>query len=151
MIVRLLLSDCFVESGLSGCWEWTGRRHSHGYGLLDGVYAHRIAFELHYGRALGRDTHVCHTCDNPPCVNPTHLFVGTHADNMTDMAKKLRVRTAKLTPDAIRYIRENYKCHHRTFGAIPLGKRFGVNRQAIERVAHGRGWSHVETKPGRTC
>lgn len=76
------------------CWVWTGTRSkSGGYGILsvNGKYvrAHRFSFELHKA-PIGPNMEACHTCDNPPCVNPDHLFEGTHRDNMLDMKRKQR-------------------------------------------------------------
>lgn len=79
----------------SGCWIWTAGRNKLGYGRfgLPGQYktvqAHRFAYEQFYG-PIPEGMFVCHHCDNPPCVNPEHLFVGTHVDNMKDMWSKGR-------------------------------------------------------------
>jgi hypothetical protein len=84
----------------SDCWEWQGATGDAGHGHLGPsgavrrhVQAHRLAWEFFNGQ-IPAGMSVCHHCDNPPCCNPAHLFVGTHADNMRDMARKGRGRKA---------------------------------------------------------
>ena len=103
-----LLADMFWNRVLiphgatdGDCWEWIGGKSDSGYGiLLSGlpsqrrpVRAHRLAWELHYG-PIPPGLCVCHTCDCPGCVNPSHLFIGSHADNMADMKAKGRGRSS---------------------------------------------------------
>ena len=76
-----------------GCWEWSANKNDAGYGRFwicrKGVRAHRFSLELHKGK-IPEGMFVCHHCDNPGCVKPDHLFVGTQSDNMHDMQSKGR-------------------------------------------------------------
>ncbi len=83
-----------TSGGTDACWPWTARVNSEGYGQFDaanksGLFAQRVAFELRV-RQLVPGELVCHHCDNPPCCNPAHLFVGTHLDNNRDRHAKGR-------------------------------------------------------------
>lgn len=82
----------FVQKKPSGCWEWTGSKDKDGYGkfsLNGDMRAHRASYVLFIGK-LKNGLFVCHSCDNPSCVNPEHLWQGTPKDNITDMYKKKR-------------------------------------------------------------
>ncbi len=80
-----------VKKRTRGCWEWTGRRDQAGYGKFDdGILAHRYSFAMHYWEPPV-EMMVCHECDNPRCVRPDHLFLGTQKDNMHDAAVKGRI------------------------------------------------------------
>jgi hypothetical protein len=83
-----------------GCWEWTANRLPWGYGRIfkDGELklAHRASYELHTG-SIPNNMLVCHTCDNPSCVNPKHLFLGTDSDNTKDMILKGRNKNLRKT------------------------------------------------------
>lgn len=84
----------FVQK-TEGCWLWIGAVNDKGYGQiqqgrgLGAVLAHRVSYLIHFGE-FDESLEVCHSCDNPPCVNPSHLFLGTHQDNMDDMVRKNR-------------------------------------------------------------
>ncbi len=82
----------------SGCWLWTAGVNAMGYGFI-GInqrpyLAHRVSWELHNG-PIPNNTLVCHHCDNPPCANPNHLFLGTHQDNSDDKYRKNRAVNAQ--------------------------------------------------------
>jgi len=89
-----------------GCWEWQGSRLPSGYGTIhlrgcgenENHRTHRLSWFIHFG-IIQNDTLVLHKCDNPRCCNPEHLFLGSHLDNMLDMAKKGRFSKVLMNPD----------------------------------------------------
>jgi hypothetical protein len=144
------------KRGPDECWEWQAARVRHGYGRIgtgvgrgiDG--AHRVSWQLHFG-PIPAGMSICHTCDNPPCVNPVHLFVGTQDENWADMRTKGRgsepphrlgeaVNTAVLTEATVRICRERYAAGERT---TDLAREFGVNQSTIKRVVSRKTWKHV--------
>lgn len=146
-----------VRSGPNDCWPWTGEKGYKGYGRFcpDGSLkhgrkqAHRVAWEYTFGTPIPEDLHCCHHCDNPPCCNPTHLFIGTHSDNMRDMKIKGRAKTmrgeahpiAKLDSEKVREIRQLYRSGQ---GSQPsLAKQFGVSSRLIFNIVHRTAWPHV--------
>lgn len=139
----------------NGCWEYQGTLDKSGYGRFtlchkslkpykQKAYAHRAAFALHKGIDPGKKL-VCHTCDNPKCVNPDHLFLGTYQDNMTDMAAKGRARrsdgennpNSKLDWRAVLEIRD--LCE-RGLKDGEIAARYGVTGGAINQIRLGKSW-----------
>ena len=84
----------------SGCWLWMGSQAAHGYGMLSvngkPCRAHRVSWEMYNG-PIPDGLHILHKCDNPPCVNPSHLYAGTHKDNMRDRSERRRHHEMKKT------------------------------------------------------
>lgn len=97
--------------GVDACWPWRGNRQDDGYGRLQSAghayYAHRVALSIALGRPIAAGLFACHRCDNPPCVNPAHLFEGTAGDNLHDSMTKGRWQTKRgvLSPAVIQAIR----------------------------------------------
>lgn len=134
------------------CWLWTGKRDHFGYGIIwngsGPLYAHRVSWELEHGQ-IQRGLCVCHRCDVPACVRPSHLFLGTHADNMRDKVAKGRQGAArgsasgkaKLTDDAVRLIRNT----PRQRGMIvTLARLFGITPARVKALRAGHFWQHLE-------
>lgn len=125
----------------SGCHLWMGTTSDAGYGSIEMppgpgrrrkvVLVHRVVMERHLGRALSADEFVCHRCDNPPCANPDHLFLGSQSDNMRDCARKNRAPGARLSTSEAQEIRALLAKGHR---AASLAQRFGITRSAVYRV-----------------
>jgi hypothetical protein len=123
----------------SGCWLWCGAATSNGYGSF-GRHgkAHRVAYESTHG-PIPAGLCVCHTCDVRACVNPSHLFLGTHADNNRDMARKGRLVNpcgedhgrSRLNAVQVAAIRSS------NLTGTDLAKKFGVSHQQIYRI---RAW-----------
>lgn len=140
----------------SGCIEYQGHRDRKGYGrfgLATGgvVLAHRLAYELAHG-SIPAGLHVLHHCDNPPCCNPAHLFVGTLADNNRDMREKGRgcnpphrsgeaAHNAKLTEREVREIKRRYV--PRVVTGRMLAAEYGVTVHTIRAIIAGRNWAQV--------
>jgi len=136
-----------IKVTTNGCWEWQKAKHGYGYGHIgigagQSNKAHRVSYVLHVG-PIPEGGVVCHRCDNPPCVNPDHLFIGTIADNMADrnakerQARGVRNGKSKLTPDIVRYIRDS------PLSDALLANEIGVAPGTIYAVRSGRTWRHV--------
>lgn len=137
---------------ITGCWIWNGSRNKDGYGQIginNKIYsAHRLSYEL-LKTTIPEGLFICHTCDNPSCVNPDHLFTGTHQDNMDDMVAKGRspkqrgedASSTVLTEEQAQYILDFNHYH----GSLTiLAERFGVDVSTIFYVKNGKSWSHLK-------
>lgn len=125
----------------SGCHEWTGYRDPNGYGRLTvnrvQHLAHRYAWRLHTGKDAG-EQHVLHTCDNPSCCNPAHLFLGDAAANHRDKARKCRAGK-KLNAHAVRRLRA--ASEHLTYSE--LSRAFQVSEVTVHKILSRQTWKHV--------
>lgn len=141
------------SSGRVGCWWWTGTVISKGYGWFHHspargrVYAHRFSWELAHGK-LSDGMAVCHSCDNPRCVNPAHLWLGTIADNNRDKLDKGRSNMRRGSENANAILTEQLVLEIRSRSAAGESQRklaasYGVTRAAIRYVVSGGGWAHV--------
>lgn len=156
-----------VDVGESdACWEWTLGRSPRGYGKIKiagcHLRAHRVAYELAIG-PIPDGLWVLHRCDNPPCCNPAHLFLGTAADNAADMVAKGRAKgaprgllngsytrpdrrprgerngQAKLTAEAVAAMRREYGAGDVTQQV--LSERYGVARSMVSRIVNRQRWA----------
>jgi hypothetical protein len=144
----------------SGCWLWIGAIHRTrvkgcpGYGVVmdngRGVRAHRAAYECTHGEGSADGLMVRHRCDTTLCVNPDHLELGTHTDNMRDMKERSRHRRTpdrhaqcKLSDDTVRQIRD-LSYTGATYRSIAA--RFGVNPSMVSLIARGKRRWHVEPR-----
>ena len=153
-------TEKFIPEPMSGCWLWIGAiKRDPRYRTNDRPLFHvgsrvtkrlrpasHVAWEL-YHHPMPADMCVLHTCDNPMCVNPDHLFLGTRIDNVRDMDAKGRRRNgprlgernhaAKITADIVQNIRQSVEK-----GAV-LAKRYGLSSSTITNIRHRQSWSHI--------
>jgi hypothetical protein len=150
------------KNGPNGCWVWTAGKNNKGYGLSrarylgyqERVLVHRLSYE-DAGGFIPKGAWVLHKCDNRPCVNPSHLFLGNAKDNVADMIAKGRdVRTpmrgtrngnAILTDDKVIAMRKAYIAGKNRF---EVAKMFGMSSNAVSDIINGRSWRHLLGKNG---
>lgn len=140
--------------GMDECWPWIARaRHQKGYGMVytqrngrrTSVTASRVAYALGHGLAdfPPSDQEVCHRCDNPPCCNPFHLWLGSPAENSRDSVLKER-RGRKLTKADVETILSSGESD------VDTAKRFGVSATLVGKIRLGRSWRHLTANRARS-
>ena len=128
------------------CWPWFGGVSTDGYGVIwwnnKQWRAHVISYTLYKGE-IPKGSVVRHTCDNPCCVNPNHLLLGTQADNIQDALKRGRLPNHKLNEEAVKVIRWMliYAYEHKLDSK--LASLYKVNRKAIYKIKSWQTWKHV--------
>ncbi len=142
------------------CWEWKGARHPSGYGFLwaGPLYpsnerfakAHRLSWEIHAGASVPPGLCVLHHCDNPPCVNPAHLYVGTRAENARDRGLRGRGKeqrgeaspVARLTEKDVRAIISALQDLPRR-SQREIAEEFGIKQPQVSRIMLRKSWGHL--------
>lgn len=158
--ILLRLMRAIERRGLDDCWEWAGSLDANGYGrmgmrhneVFTQQYAHRVAYECFIGPILD-GMFVCHTCDNPSCCNPRHLFVGTPADNMQDKARKGRQSRGETSAQALLTAADVLSIRSQAVGKgcqffYSLAERYNVSYFCIWDVVRRRSWKHLEAVNG---
>lgn len=131
----------------TGCLEWTGGVNDAGYGTCTYGLAHRVAYEEWVG-SIPEGLYVLHHCDNPPCIEPTHLYAGTQADNMRDMYERGRSApaipkpgslnpAAKLTEEQVLAIRADTRPQR------VIASDYGITQAAVSLIVTRKKWSHI--------
>lgn len=144
-------NGCQIDYVEGKCWEWVGDLRHNGYGRFwyngRSLMAHRFSYRIHYGK-IPKGMFVLHKCDNPECVNPEHLFLGTIQDNVNDMIEKGRKNvlrgehnpTAKLTWDEVRSIRKEYATGN--YLQREIADMFNVALATVNQIVNYRRWQH---------
>lgn len=134
----------------NGCWEWMATKFPNGYGCFKlnrkSVGAHRVSYEIHNGK-INKNMVICHHCDNPSCVNPEHLFVGTQKENLLD--RKLKGRSVegnkngrcKLSDKDILAIK---RLLAEKIDQRDIAKSYGVAQTTISAINLNKSWSHIK-------
>lgn len=147
---KKLFENKIMPEPMSGCWLWTGASNRRGYGSTNfnkrRQESHRVSWRIYRGE-IPDGISVLHKCDNPGCVNPDHLFLGTNSDNMKDAFRKKRGRiphhkgekahSAKLTEFDVRQIRKS------TNSCAEIAKEFGICQSNVSAIRRHKTWRHI--------
>lgn len=132
------------KRGPNDCWEWRGA-NSRNYGQITcngrAIRANRFSLMIHNDWHVFPDgMHACHKCDNPPCVNPAHLFCGTPRDNFIDCRDKRRNKALKLLPSQVSYIK---LLLDKGFNPSEIARWYSIDRVSILNIKYGQTWSDI--------
>jgi len=136
---------------INKCWKWTGSKIKSGYGNIsvnDKIkLAHRVSYEMHNG-AIPEGMFVCHSCDNPECCNPLHLWIGTNSDNVADKMKKGRLNPndGMNNPRAILKDQDILEIRKLLLDGVKgavIARQYGVGKTAICRIKLGKSWANI--------
>ena len=141
------MSKVYTEP-MSGCWLWGAAVNHGGYGVVSGGLAHRASWILHVG-LIPLGMCVCHSCDNPPCVNPAHLFLGTRHDNNADRHRKGRTRVGvgdrckhtKINPEIVRMIRARHAAGE---SQQSIADDVGIAQSNVSAIVLRKKWRYVD-------
>ncbi len=131
-----------IDVNPKGCWIWFGARCSQGYGafrLGEKIMGTHVVMWEHINGVVPLDKMVCHTCDNPPCVNPSHLYLGTSKENRIDDAVR---HPRKLTPEKVEEIKQLLSQGYRQKKVAAM---FNVHPSLITQINTGKKWSRITT------
>jgi hypothetical protein len=154
ILEQKLKSKLVVQPG-THCWIYQGHIMVKGYGSISHqfyqILTHRLAWQIAHG-PIPKKMYVCHHCDNRPCCNPEHLFLGTAQDNIDDMIAKGRMKrafgeehhSARLSNYNVIWIREVFIHGSERFGSKALAKKFNVTETAIRKIILRKTWKHVD-------
>lgn len=144
-----IIANKITINPLTECWEWVQSYNDYPVLRYSGQYlrAGRTLFEFFYG-PTNRKLHLLHKCDNPPCVNPDHLFLGTNDDNVRDKLLKGRGACGEklsnvLTTSRVKTIRALYKLKDKGYSRSKLASIFNLNYNTLKGVLSGRRWKHI--------
>lgn len=145
--IERFLDNINKGSHADSCWEWIASKNK-GYGQFfangKNISAHRFSYEYFNG-PITNGLHVCHKCDNPGCVNPEHLFIGTPVDNANDKAKKHRA-SKKLTKRDVVSILDCYR--NKGMGQREISRKFCIDQNLVYLIISGEVWRHVSENLG---
>lgn len=138
--------DRYEVDEVSGCWNWIRGTDEDGYGKMSlngkDIRAHRYSWEIKNG-SIATDQLVCHSCDNPSCVNPSHLFLGDHSVNHADRGIKDRTANGERAGASRFTEKQISEMREKNLGFQAARQKYGISKTHYYRVLHGDSWRHL--------